>query len=363
MMITTVYTRAGGSLRASVILFVIIWHSLLGWALISMDSSERILRPERTEKNSNIIQLELVTLSALPIETSKANSNLQLKEPLQPTVNQVNNLQPVANIITDSLLETYSAPKQSKTPVSKSPPIKESKKTVATIAKPEPSFATATPPKVLTTSKPSAFEPVTVKPAHIALSSDENATLANQQLVITELRKIAKQTVDDEPNLNALIQAVTKQFNRDQVQQQQAALRQGNRKRVEQEDLPNGANLLDETKISNESEQIAKIGDKAISFLEEQLNWRDEQAPLVSVPSQIWQNIKASSGDIFTVIVTLSVDKTGSITEVHILESSGNQIIDAIAMVQVRAGHLNPFQHDGIAVDAMVPMTLRYEMP
>ncbi|WP_352336408.1 TonB family protein [Psychrobacter sp. 16-MNA-CIBAN-0192] len=385
MMTTTVRTRAYGSLRAWVTLLVIVWHSLMGWALITMDSSEQLTRPKTPKKAPNIIQLELITLTALPTKAlpKKIPSSSQM-----PPITSVDTAKPVA-IASNSLATLPISTKASNlSSPNQAPQVKESSLNQPAITSTEqekPATAsnkTETPTErpistTSTSTTPSINQPIVNQPVYqystfeqpsINQPSDEqftveSAALAEQQLVINELRKIAKQTTAEETDLTALIQAVTKQFNRDQAQQQQAALQQTNKRRIEQEQLLTGANILDEAKFFDKNEQTAPPRDEAVSFLEQQLTWLEDKAPLISVPSQVWQNIEARSGDIFTVMVTLYVDKDGHITQVHLLESSGNQIIDAIAMVQVRAGQLVPFRHNGRTVDGMVPMTLRYEMP
>ena len=77
----------------------------------------------------------------------------------------------------------------------------------------------------------------------------------------------------------------------------------------------------------------------------------------------MWQNSKAHSGELLIVVLELHVDKVGYITEVQLLESSGDALIDTVATTQVRSGQLEPLQVNGEAVEAIVPKSVVYIRP
>ncbi|HAR76398.1 MAG TPA: energy transducer TonB, partial [Psychrobacter sp.] len=181
--------------------------------------------------------------------------------------------------------------------------------------------------------------------------SPESTNMSTQGLVIKEMRKTVKVKAEEEIDIASLIRSVTAQFNRDQARQWQEG-----RKRAGQELLQAQAGK------ANEKQKQLNLDDEPVSFLEEQASWLD-QKPITDLPSAIWREVTGQSGDVFTVLLALYVDKNGYITDVQLLESSGNNIIDIAAMTQVRAGQLKPFQQNKRPVNGVVPMSLIYERP
>ncbi|OLF38210.1 MULTISPECIES: TonB family protein [unclassified Psychrobacter] len=303
--------------------------------------------PERPMINAlepKTIQLELITLSALsnekPDVRPKLKSVSQPQEslpPVQEVTEQTENIKLTKSAKPAPILEAIE-------PELKAEPLKPIKESV--IATKEPK------------------------------SNQETKDFSSEQkLVITESRKISNAKDEAESDLSAMILAVTKQFNREQAIQQQAVQSQSNRKRIEQDKLQLQAVndavskvLATDQASERKPEQLApddKIDESSevVPFLEEQASWLGEYEPNTSLPLLIWRNTTARSGDIFHVLLELHVDKNGHITEVQLLQSSGNVIIDAVAMIQIREGQLNPFQKNGVLVNATVPMQLNYEMP
>lgn len=112
----------------------------------------------------------------------------------------------------------------------------------------------------------------------------------------------------------------------------------------------------------DQSELDKQIIDTA-DFTEEQARWLDGNKPVSDLPSALWPRTTGQSGDTFIVLLELQVDIEGIITEVKLLESSGEAFIDSTAMIQVRAGKLIPFEQQGKVVKGVVPMSFIYEKP
>ncbi|MFZ3076283.1 MAG: energy transducer TonB, partial [Psychrobacter glacincola] len=145
--------------------------------------------------------------------------------------------------------------------------------------------------------------------------SPESTNMSTQGLVIQEMRKTVKVKAEEEIDIASLIRSVTAQFNRDQARQWQEG-----RKRAGQELLQAQAGK------ANEKQKQLNLDDEPVSFLEEQASWLD-QKPITDLPSAIWREVTGQSGDVFTVLLALYVDKNGYIADVQLLESSGNNII------------------------------------
>ena len=343
-MISNPFTRL---INVWIAILVIVLHGVTVWAMVSMDSPER---PMINAPEPKTIQLELITLSALSNE--KPDVRPKLKSVSQPQ----KSLPPVQEVTeqTENIKLTKSA---------KLAPVLESEPKAKPIEpKPKAELSNSVEDSVIATEEPQ-------------LNQETKDSSSEQKLVITESRKTSNATDEAESDLSAMILAVTKQFNREQAMQQQSVQSQSNRKRIEQDKLQLQAvndavaKVLAADQANEKKPEQPALEDKidesseVVPFLEEQANWLDEYQPNTSLPLLVWRNTTARSGDIFNVLLELYVDKNGHITEVQLLQSSGNVIIDAVAMIQIREGQFNPFQKNGVPVNATVPMQLSYEMP
>ena len=343
-MISNPFTRL---INVWIAILVIVLHGVTVWAMVSMDSPER---PMINAPEPKTIQLELITLSALSNE--KPDVRPKLKSVSQPQ----KSLPPVQEVTeqTENIKLTKSA---------KLAPVLESEPKAKPIEpKPKAELSNSVEDSVIATEEPQ-------------LNQETKDSSSEQKLVITESRKTSNATDEAESDLSAMILAVTKQFNREQAMQQQSVQSQSNRKRIEQDKLQLQAvndavaKVLAADQANEKNPEQPALEDKidesseVVPFLEEQANWLDEYQPNTSLPLLVWRNTTARSGDIFNVLLELYVDKNGHITEVQLLQSSGNVIIDAVAMIQIREGQFNPFQKNGVPVNATVPMQLSYEMP
>lgn len=374
-MILHPFTRLSGSISAWITIFVIILHGLTVWAVISMDSPEIL---EAKAAKPQAIQLELVTLpKSSPAATeerraenilTKSNSVPQRLPQSEKKSAELSDTKQVKAKSVNAVSEpTFSKPLNSIKPLSS-----ESKKQT-----PDPIKNQSNPEKTKITKEtqlPVLVQKNTTKESEeiakkmteeeqdlVALVqamteqvSPESTDMSTQGLVIKETRKTVKIKVkaEEEIDIASLIRSVTAQFNRDQARQWQEG-----RKRAGQELLQAQAGR------SNEKRKQLNLNDEPVNFLEEQASWLDQKKPETDLPSAIWREVTSQSGDIFTVLLELHVDKSGYITDVQLLESSGNKIVDIAAMTQVRAGQLKPFQQNERPVNGIVPMSLIYERP
>ena len=370
-MILHPFTRLSGSISAWITIFVIILHGLTVWAVISMDSPEIL---EAKAAKPQAIQLELVTLpkssAAATAERraenilTKSNSVPQRLPQSERKSAELSDTQQVEAKSVNAVSEpNFSKPLNSIKPLS-SESKKQTPDPIKNQSNPEKTKITKETqlPVLVQKNMTKESEEMTKDMAEeqdiLALVqamteqvSPESTNMSTQGLVIKEMRKTVKVKAEEEIDIASLIRSVTAQFNRDQARQWQEG-----RKRAGQELLQAQAGK------ANEKQKQLNLDDEPVSFLEEQASWLD-QKPITDLPSAIWREVTGQSGDVFTVLLALYVDKNGYITDVQLLESSGNNIIDIAAMTQVRAGQLKPFQQNKRPVNGVVPMSLIYERP
>ena len=330
---------------------VILLHGMTVWAMVSIDRPQ----PINASAIPTAIQVELITSGN---EHSELLSTEDLSEPL--------------------LLEPLSSKKLPARPAEEVEPAKSP----AAIEVLEPLVTKVTknslaPVVTIPSSEEVLASDATPKKEVVASNATPSPTSSVQSLTIVESRKAVRSVGDKEAedDLSAMIRAVTAQFNREQAVQKRSADNQANRKRAEKQQWQAQAEqqavekmlalaaTQAEAQTTNQEDLVSRtdINDEDKPFLADFGSWRDGYEPETSVPLLIWRSVDTDLGDIFIVTLELHVTKDGYITEVQVLESSGSPIIDAIATTQVRAGQLNPLEQDGIAVDAIIPMSLVYE--
>lgn len=96
-----------------------------------------------------------------------------------------------------------------------------------------------------------------------------------------------------------------------------------------------------------------------VNFNASNANWA--AAPSFSFPDRAKRS--ARSGDTFTLVLLLKVNKQGGIDSVSLAKSSGNAILDREAKRQVRSGKFRPFQKNGVPVVGNVTLPISYAMP
>lgn len=340
-------------LTACVTMLVVVLHGIIAWAMVSIDKPI----PAVPKNKPSIIHLELLTLASTPAKIQSSTNNPPtvpqpkplIKKPSQP------NIQPTEPIKKAETTETVS----------------DSVEPLKTVVEQK-----QTTPITGTTSVEEDFE---VERKSVNPSSDQKLIIAESKNIVASKKTVNTSDTKEETedDLSAMIRAVTAQFNREQAVQQRAAKNQANRKLMEQEQWQAqeaneavgkmlalaAAQAEQQTTDQADLDNKGNENDVDDTFLAEDGSWMDGQEPTISVPSLVWRNINTRLGDVFIVMLELHVNKEGYITEVQLLESSGSPIIDAIATTQVRAGQLNPLKQNGIAVDAIVPMSLVYERP
>ncbi|MGM8885832.1 energy transducer TonB [Psychrobacter sp. 1U2] len=355
-----------------VMILVIALHGLVVWAGML---TEPIERPSIKAKSSALIQLELVTLDSIGSAAAETSSDAdpQTKKTVLPK--QKVALEEKVSTAKASIVKA-AEPKEAvetKQPLVEKKTLVENKEVTKELNTEQADLADET----------NQSQPVTDNREVLAAKASGNPT--NTDVMASAQNSSNESEAEDD--LSAMIRAVTVQFNREQAIQKRAATQQSNRKISAQAQWQAQADEEAITKIlalaaeqaanqdlNQEREPTAdtdvdslsntNADDKTlIPFLEEQGSWLEKHQPITDVPLLIWRSTDAIPGDVFIVLLELSVDKEGVITEVQLLETSGSPIIDAVATTQVRTGQLTPLQVDGLAVDATIPMSLVYQRP
>lgn len=103
----------------------------------------------------------------------------------------------------------------------------------------------------------------------------------------------------------------------------------------------------------------AAASNTPVNFTASAANWAS--TPNFSFPNRTARN--ARSGETFTVVLTLRVNKQGGIDSVSVAKSSGNTALDKEAQRQVRSGKFKPFTKNGAPVVGNVTLPVAYKVP
>ena len=122
----------------------------------------------------------------------------------------------------------------------------------------------------------------------------------------------------------------------------------------EQERLQREAD--ERARLQREADERAR-SQRPITFSQSDASWRNR--PHLTLPHSITQHLEP--GEQLTVLLKLTVDKQGKITQVDIAESSGNNRFDRTAQKQIRSGRFRPFTQNGTPVKGIVIIPMTYE--
>ena len=109
-------------------------------------------------------------------------------------------------------------------------------------------------------------------------------------------------------------------------------------------------------RLQREADERAR-SQQPITFSHSDASWRNR--PHLTLPHSITQHLEP--GEQLTVLLKLTVDKQGKITQVDIAESSGNNRFDRTAQKQIRSGRFRPFTQNGTPVKGIVIIPMTYE--
>lgn len=235
--------------------------------------------------------------------------------------------------------------------------VPQSKPKLAETIKPRP----VTPTKPIV--KPQVNKPVEVKqkiePAKQApkkppvLVESKANPITSTQVADQQAEQQAYEQRQQEIAVQAHAEAVRQQQAQDQKRATELAAAEAQRQAQEAQN----AKAAKEAEQKDAEAQAAN--NNPVSFTANSASWAS--LPNFSFPSRAERG--ARSGDTFTVVLVLRVNKQGSIESVSVSKSSGNREIDRAAQQQVRQGRFKPFTKEGIARVGNVTLPIRYQMP
>lgn len=189
--------------------------------------------------------------------------------------------------------------------------------------KPEPEIQPK--PKPVEKNEPEAIQKAQSK-SEAKVETNTEEPLNKQQTSQQTIHQDVQPEVPTKPNFDAIEhQRLIEQAAREQVAREQAAR---------------------EAAASNEPK----------SFSANQARWK--RKPRLEVPPQVAR--KSNSGDVYLVILAVTVDKQGNVADVKVTKSSGNTAVDKAAISQVKKSKLHPFEQDKSPVVGLINLPIEY---
>ena len=194
--------------------------------------------------------------------------------------------------------------------------------------KPEPEIQPK--PKPVEKNEPEAIQKAQSK-SEAKVETNTEEPLNKQQTSQQTIHQDVQPEVPTKPNFDAIEhQRLIEQAAREQVAREQAAREQAAR----------------EAAASNEPK----------SFSANQARWK--RKPRLEVPPQVAR--KSNSGDVYLVILAVTVDKQGNVADMKVTKSSGNTVVDKAAISQVKKSKLHPFEQDKSPVVGLINLPIEY---
>ena len=145
-------------------------------------------------------------------------------------------------------------------------------------------------------------------------------------------------------------QAAREQAAREQAAREQAAREQAAREQAAREQAAR------EQAAREQAAREAAASNEPKSFSANQARWK--RKPRLEVPPQVAR--KSNSGDVYLVILAVTVDKQGNVADVKVTKSSGNTAVDKAAISQVKKSKLHPFEQDKSPVVGLINLPIEY---
>lgn len=194
--------------------------------------------------------------------------------------------------------------------------------------KPEPEIQPK--PKPVEKNEPEAIQKAQSK-SEAKVETKTEEPLNKQQTSQQTIHQDVQPEVPTKPNFDAIEhQRLIEQAAREQAAREQVAREQAAR----------------EAAASNEPK----------SFSANQARWK--RKPRLEVPPQVAR--KSNSGDVYLVILAVTVDKQGNVADVKVTKSSGNTAVDKAAISQVKKSKLHPFEQDKSPVVGLINLPIEY---
>ncbi len=310
-------------LKIAAVVIVVGLHLLTALALAAIKTPE--LKVE-AEKNTAPIEIELVTLPTEDPASEVEVTEIAPKEEPKPQAKPV--VQPKPKTPVKPVVEKKTAPKAAP----KEPVKKQQTKDKPKDKKIEPKVDTA-----------AADEQRRLIAAQTKAAADAKTAAAEKAARDAQANRDAQaQTARDAANAKAARDAA-----------ENAARAKATRDAQ--------AKAAADAKAAKEAAEkaAAAASNTPVNFTASAANWAS--APNFSFPDSAAR--RATSGETFTVVLTLRVNKQGGIDSVGVARSSGNTRLDKEAQRQVRSGKFKPFTKNGAPVVGNVTLPVAYRVP
>ncbi len=302
---------------------------------------------KKTSDKSNLIKVNAATaIAVLAMHVGIAAALVHMQGP-KPAIKEPEEVKPI-EIQMLSLQEAVEPPiavqtKQHTPQVTQeqvtkvqSQPKAASKPTESVDPEPE----TQPKPKPVEKNEPEPTQKAQSKPeAKVEAKTEE--PLDNKQSTQQTIQQDVQPEITTKPNFDANEhQRLIEQAARQQAAREQAAREQAAREQAAREQAARAAAASNEPK----------------SFSANQARWK--RKPRLEVPPQVAR--KSNSGDVYLVILAVTVDKQGNVADVKVTKSSGNTAVDKAAISQVKKSKLHPFEQDKSPVVGLINLPIEY---
>lgn len=297
---------------------------------------------KKTSDKSNLIKVNAATaIAVLAMHVGIAAALVHMQGP-KPAIKEPEEVKPI-EIQMLSLQEAVEPPiavqtKQHTPQVTQeqvtkvqSQPKAASKPTESVDPEPE----TQPKPKPVEKNEPEPTQKAQSKPeAKVEAKTEE--PLDNKQSTQQTIQQDVQPEITTQPNFDANEhQRLIEQAAREQAAREQAAREQAARE---------------------QAARAAAASNEPKSFSANQARWK--RKPRLEVPPQVAR--KSNSGDVYLVILAVTVDKQGNVADVKVTKSSGNTAVDKAAISQVEKSKLHPFEQDKSPVVGLINLPIEY---
>ena len=307
------------------IIIVVGLHVLTAVALVAIKTPEIKVEPK---KDTPPIEIEMVTL---PVKTAV------------PEVEEVQEVTPKKAVPkTESKLE----PKKQAPPKPKVAPVVKAKQNIPEKPVVKAKKADIAPVVKVEEKKPDIIKKeVSKKPI---VESKVDTSMADSQREAEERRKI----------LAAESQKAAQEAHDRAVQE---AKRIADAKAAREAQAEANARKAAEDKAAKDAAQkaAAAASNEPVSFTAGDAEMI--KTPRFSVPDSVLR--RAKTGDTFNVLLKVTVDKQGRVSDVLLVGKSGNSIVDKEAVKKMHSARFRPFTKNGVPVVGNVTLPVTYNVP
>ena len=319
--------------NAATAIAVLAMHVGIAAALVHMQGPKQVIKePEEVKP----IEIQMLSLQEV-VEPPTAVQN----KPNTPQVTQ------------EQVTKVQSQPNTATKPTESVKPEPETQPKPKPVEKSEPE-----PIQKVQSKSEAKVEAKTEKPLNNQQSSQQTSQQSIHQDVQPEIT--TKPNFDANEHQRLIEQAAREQAVREQAAREQAAREQAAREQAAREQAAREQAAREqaarEQAAREQAAREAAASNEPKSFSANQARWK--RKPRLEVPSQVAR--KSNSGDVYLVILAVTVDKQGNVADVKVTKSSGNTAVDKAAISQVKKSKLHPFEQDKSPVVGLINLPIEY---